>query len=94
MTLLSRFGSGAQAEQNIQADKASQENYISVEWSLLTEVLQSILSLKGPFHIDMFASQLNYKVKDYMAWRPDSEVKFIDAFFFNWKPYFSMHFHL
>ena len=36
----------------------------------------------------MFASRLNYKVKDYVAWRPDPGAKFTDAFCVNWEPYF------
>ena len=73
---------------NIQADTASRKFKDSVEWSLSTEVFQSILTRWGPFHIDMFASRLNYKVKDYVAWRPDPGAKFTDAFCVNWEPYF------
>ena len=38
--------------------------------------------------MDMFALRLNYKVKDYVAWRPDPGAAFIDAFCVNWEPYF------
>ena len=37
--------------------------------------------------MDMFASRLNYKVKDYVAWRPDPRATFIDALCVNWEPY-------
>ena len=74
--------------QNIQADRASRAFKDSIEWSLSKEVFQSILSHWGPFHMDMFASRLNHKVKDYVAWRPDPGAAFIDAFCVNWEPYF------
>ena len=74
--------------QNIQADTASRAFKDSVEWSLSNEVLQSLLSHWGPFHMDMFAPRLNYKVKDYVAWQPDPGAAFIDAFCVNWEPYF------
>ena len=67
---------------------ASRKFKNSVEWSLLIEVFQSILVQWGPFDIDTFASRLNYKVKDYVAWRRDPEAKFTNAFCFNWEPYF------
>ena len=74
--------------QNVQADTASSKFENSVEWSLSTEAFQSIPVQWSPFDIDMFASRLKYKVKDYVAWRPDPGAKFTDAFCFNWEPYF------
>ena len=38
--------------------------------------------------MDMFTLRPNYKVKDYVAWRPDPGATFIDAFCVNWEPYF------
>ena len=38
--------------------------------------------------MDMFASRLNYKGTDYMAWRPEPGAAFIEAFCFNWELYF------
>ncbi|KAK2562700.1 hypothetical protein P5673_014406 [Acropora cervicornis] len=38
--------------------------------------------------MDMFASRLNYKVTDYVAWRPEPVAAFIEAFCVNWEPYF------
>jgi ribonuclease HI len=41
--------------ENVEADTASRQFKDSVEWSLSTEVFQSILSYWGPFDIDLFA---------------------------------------
>ena len=38
--------------------------------------------------MDMIASRLNYKVTDYVAWRPEPVAAFIEAFCVNWEPYF------
>ena len=71
--------------ENIQADtcRISRAFKDSVEWSLSNEVFQSLLSHWGPFRMDMFASRLNYKVKDYVAGQPDPGPAFIDAFCVN-----------
>ena len=71
--------------ENIQADtcRTSRAFKDSVEWSLSNEVFQSLLSHWGPFRMDMFASRLNYKVKDYVAGQPDPGPAFIDAFCVN-----------
>ena len=37
--------------------------------------------------MDMFASALNYKVKDCVTWRPVPGATFGDAFCVNWEPY-------
>ena len=38
----------------------------------------------GPFQIDLFASRLNYKVHDYVSWKPYPGPKFVNAFHMNW----------
>ena len=42
----------------------------------------------GPFDIDLFASRLNFKVPQYVSWRPDPGAQFINAFFMDWKPHY------
>ena len=53
MWLSARHVSGAQ---NTQADQASGRFNDSVEWSLSTDVFQTISAAWGPFDIDLFAS--------------------------------------
>ena len=38
--------------------------------------------------IDLFASRLNFKVPQYVSWRPDPGAQFINAFLINWKPHY------
>lgn len=41
----------------------------------------------GEPDIDMFASRLNYKVYQYVAWKPDPGAIAIDAFTLDWSRY-------
>jgi len=73
---------------NIQADKESRALRDSTEWSLSQEVFNAIHDRWGPFDIDLFASRLNFKVPQYVSWRPDPGAQFINAFFMDWKPHY------
>ena len=73
---------------NIQADKESRVLKESTEWSLSLEVFNVIQERWGKFDIDSFASRLNFKVPQYVSWRPDAGAQFINAFLMNWKPYY------
>jgi hypothetical protein len=66
---------------NVEADRASREFKDDVEWSLNKEIFQRLCRrLRIKPSIDLFASRLNYKVKRYVAWQPDPEAEYIDAF--------------
>ena len=56
---------------NIQADKESRELKESTEWSLSQEAFNAIQERWGMFDIDLFATRLNFKVPQYVSWRPD-----------------------
>ena len=73
---------------NIEADKESRQFNTSIEWSLNTEVFQDIKHMLGPFHIDLFASRLNFKVSNYVSWKPDPNAKYVNAFLMNWENYY------
>lgn len=73
---------------NIQADKESRALRDSTEWSLSQEAFNAIHDRWGPFDIDLFASRLNFKVPQYVSWRPDPGAQFINAFFMDWKPHY------
>ena len=79
---------------NIQADKESRVLKESTEWSLSQEVFNVIQERWGKFDIDLFASRLNFKVPQYVSWRPDPGAQFINAFLMNWKPYYFYPFSL
>ena len=74
--------------ENIEADKESRALRDSTEWSLSQEVFNAIQERWGPFDIDLFASRLNFKVPQYVSWRPDPGAHFINPFFMDWKPHY------
>ena len=49
-------------------------------------VYNRLAQLWGPFQVDLFASRLNFKVPDYVSWRPDPGAMFTNAFFMSWGP--------
>ena len=71
-----------------QADTESRKFNESTEWSLDSVVFDSILALWGPFQIDSFASRLNFKVANYVSWKPDPGATFINAFLMNWQHHY------
>ena len=73
---------------NIQADKESRVLKESTEWSLSQEVFNAIHQRWGMFDIDLFASRLNFKLPQYVSWRPDPGAQFINAFLMNSKPHY------
>ena len=101
MAWLSRFGTGVhrdvfglvpltfQGSENVEADRESRNTNDSTERSLSIIVYNNICQVWGPFQIlvDVFASRLNFKVPNYLSWRPDSGAKFTEAFSFKWGPY-------
>ena len=74
--------------ENIQADKESRVLKESTEWSLSQEVFTALEDRWGMFDTDLFASRLNFKVPQYVSWRPDPGAQFINAFLMNWKPHY------
>ena len=69
---------------NVVANQESRNFDGSTEWSLNTKVFEDISNIWRPFQIDLFASRLNYKVHDYVSWKPDPGAKFVNAFHMNW----------
>lgn len=53
------------------------------EWMLNPKIFNKISTLWGPFDIDIFASRLNKQWPKYVAWKPDPNSEFIDAFSVN-----------
>ena len=67
------------------ADKCSRVFDDHTEWMLNVEIFNKITKLWGPFDIDIFASRLNKQLPKYIAWKPDPQAEFIDAFSICWK---------
>ena len=49
------------------------------EWELNPSVFQGIITIFGEPKIDLFASYLNAKVRQYYSWKPDPGAMHIDA---------------
>ena len=73
---------------NVDADTESRQINSLTEWSLNLDVFSDLDKLRGPFHIDMFASRLNFKVSSYVSCKPDPGAKYVNAFFMSWKEYY------
>lgn len=72
---------------NTEADEASRHYDNNTEWSLDPDSFQNLTKCWGMPEIDMFASRLNHKVQQYVAWKPDPGAIAIDAFTIDWSKY-------
>ncbi len=68
---------------NAIADKSSRKSS-DHEWQLNKTVFQSLVSLFPNMTIDLFASYLNRQLPRYVAWHPDPQASFVDAFSISW----------
>jgi hypothetical protein len=68
---------------NAIADKLSRKSS-DHEWQLNKTVFQSLVSLFPNMTIDLFASYLNRQLPRYVAWHPDPQASFVDAFSISW----------
>ena len=72
-------------KQNITANRKSRVCHVDSEWMLSPRYLhQSLNLLSFKPDIDLFATQINRQFSDYVAYRREPEVKFIDAFPIDW----------
>ena len=70
---------------NVEADSQSRLNHDNIEWELNKVVFNRICEVFFKPDIDLFASRLNHKVEQYIAWKPDPFACAVDAFTVNWK---------
>ena len=72
-------------KQNIIADRESRVSHVDSKWMLSPRYLhQSLNLLSFKPDIDLFATQINRQFSDYVAYRPDPEATFMDAFTIDW----------
>lgn len=72
------------SEKNVEADQLSRQKNVDTEWALNPEVFAVIVAKFGCPEIDLFASGLNNKCKQYCSWFPEPGATMIDAFTINW----------
>ena len=82
------FASYIKSSENIEADSESRIKSEETEWELSKHAFQYINKVFGPFDIDLFASRLNAKCKNFVSWFPDPEAIACDAFTISWKSKF------
>lgn len=70
---------------NVEADRASRNTNIDTEWELAQTAFKQIEQEFGPFTVDLFASRINTKCKQFCSRFPDPEAKTVDAFTVSWK---------
>ena len=72
---------------NVEADKKSRVFNDNLEWQLNTKIFEKIVAKWGRPEVDMFASRLNYQVKNFCSWKADPCSSYVDAFTVNWSSF-------
>ena len=69
---------------NVLADAKSRVFDDKTEWKLNSSIYRDIVQAFILPEIDLFASRLNFQLKPYVAWLPDPDANFTDAFTLDW----------
>ena len=72
---------------NVLADEKSRVFNDKTEWKLNPLIYLDIIRAFMIPNIDLFASRLNFQCKPYVAWLPDPDALFIDAFTLDWSKF-------
>ena len=72
---------------NYEADHGSRVFRDETEWTISEEIFREICQIYGEPDIDLFATQLNCRMKPFCAWHPDPEASCIDAFMQDWSEF-------
>ncbi|XP_071580154.1 uncharacterized protein [Temnothorax nylanderi] len=74
------FASYIPSKENTEADRESRYTDIDTEWELADYAFNHLVARLGKPEIDLFASRINAKCKDYCSWRRDPCALAVDAF--------------
>ena len=69
---------------NVSADWESRNFLDSSNWKLCPEIFRSLMQIRGPCTIDLFADRLNCQLPRFCSWKPDPTALATDAFQQNW----------
>ena len=69
---------------NVSADWESRNFLDSSNWKLCPEIFRSLMQIRGPCTIDLFADRLNCQLPQFCSWKPDPMALATDAFQQNW----------
>ncbi|XP_011164155.3 uncharacterized protein LOC105198980 [Solenopsis invicta] len=78
------YASYIPSAQNFEAHAESRIVSEETEWSLGKQYFDEIEAALGPFDIDLFASSINNKCRDFISWHPDPLAQAVDAFSMSW----------
>lgn len=81
------YASYIRSKDNSIADWESRNTNIDTEWELSPSVYKTICMHFGQPSIDLFATRINAKCKQYVSWKRDPYAHNIDAFTLNWSKY-------
>lgn len=82
------FASYIASKDNVEADIESRRLHKDTEFELSNVAFQKIVKKFGYPDIDLFASRINAKCKDYVSWTRDPGSIAVDAFTINWNKFF------
>ena len=69
---------------NVSADWESRNFLDSSNWKLCPEIFRSLMQIRGPCTIHLFADRLNCQLPQFCSWKPDPMALATDAFQQNW----------
>ena len=82
------FASYIKSKENVIADSKSRMLSPETEWELNAIVFSTIEEKFGKFDIDLFASNINAKCKQFISWHADPKSCAIDALTVTWSKYY------
>ena len=74
-------------ELNVVADKLSRKEIIKTEWQLSHNSFHALVSRVGSLQVDLFATPINNKLKDFVSPFPHPRAIAVDAFSLDWNRY-------
>ena len=69
---------------NVSADWESRHFVDSSDWKLCPAIFRSLMQVRGPCALDLFANRLNAQLTQFYSWRPDPMALATDALLQNW----------
>ena len=69
---------------NVSADWESRHFLDSSDWKLCPAIFRSLMQVRGPCALDLFANRLNAQLTQFYSWRPDPMALATDALLQSW----------
>ncbi|KXZ75678.1 hypothetical protein TcasGA2_TC034501 [Tribolium castaneum] len=82
------FASYINSKDNFLADRESRTQSTETEWELNNQDYNTVVYHFGQPEVDLFASKINAKCRDYISWHRDPDSMAVDAFTVSWSCFF------